>query len=801
MASELGQVIKKQAGEKYFDIVEDVRLNSKKYRSSNNPKYLENAFKELSKLKPKETLIVTKAFTLFFYLANISEQVFRESFTGAKKSKKAVKKKEYKFSPVFTAHPTESARQSTLNKIYRIGELVSENKPNSINEINKIITELWYTREVRSIKPDPLDEVKSLLYYLDIIYTNVFDELKEDKAINPHRSTNILSLGSWVGGDRDGNPFVTKEITEKSLQIYSKQIINIYMQKIKMYSEEFSFSTSYIKSPKKLEVKIQEYAKLLPKEYNHYSKVNFDEPFRIFLSLVFHRLENFQEKKSGYQTFNDFYSDMKLVDESLSISIGINKENNSFSSFIEYIEVFEFHGVRLDIRENSKVINNPNQYKKQYAEFIKVLDSITHWKNIYGDNVIHSIIVSMTKADSDILNLYNLCRKHIKSPKHIPMIVPLLEEIEDLKNSSLFLDNLLSNRIYKNHVVKHKNSTQEIMLGYSDSNKDGGIISSQWNVYKSQISLFKKGKQHQCNIVFFHGRGGTISRGGGPTYNSILSQPEGTVSNQIRYTEQGEVISDKSSTANLAKENLKLGLSAFLTASSTTLKSNKKEFMLIEELSLISLSKYQELISDDNLMTYFEKVTPVKLLSTLNIGSRPSKRTSESTIESYRAIPWVFGWAQTRHTITGWYGAGTALLHSIEKNGLRDVQSVYKSSSFLQNLISNIEMTVVKSDLIISKMYVEQLLDEEYKYLFNEISAESRRVKKAIKLLTNNSELLEDNPILKNTLKVRNAYLDPLSLLQILLMKKLSNKDITSEEKTALLLSINGLAAGLRNTG
>jgi phosphoenolpyruvate carboxylase len=200
-------------------------------------------------------------------------------------------------------------------------------------------------------------------------------------------------------------------------------------------------------------------------------------------------------------------------------------------------------------------------------------------------------------------------------------------------------------------------------------------------------------------------------------------------------------------------------------------------------------------------MTYFEKVTPVKLLSTLNIGSRPSKRTSESTIESYRAIPWVFGWAQTRHTITGWYGAGTALLHSIEKNGLRDVQSVYKSSSFLQNLISNIEMTVVKSDLIISKMYVEQLLDEEYIYLFNEITAESRRVKKAIKLLTNNNELLEDNPILKNTLKVRNAYLDPLSLLQILLMKKLSNKDITSEEKTALLLSINGLAAGLRNTG
>jgi phosphoenolpyruvate carboxylase len=338
------------------------------------------------------------------------------------------------------------------------------------------------------------------------------------------------------------------------------------------------------------------------------------------------------------------------------------------------------------------------------------------------------------------------------------------------------------------------------MLGYSDSNKDGGIISSQWNVYKAQISLYKKGEDHNCNIVFFHGRGGTISRGGGPTYNSILSQPEGTISNQIRYTEQGEVISDKYSTANLAKENLKLGIAAFLSASSTSLKDNKKENALIEELSISSLKKYQDLISDKNLMTYFEKVTPVKLLSTLNIGSRPSKRSSESTIDSYRAIPWVFGWAQTRQTLTGWYGAGTAILESIDKNGLKTVQSAYRNSPFLKNLISNIEMTVVKSDLTISRMYIDQLLDKKHKYLFDEIVTESKKVIKAIKLVTNN-ELLEDNPILRNTLQVRNAYLDPLSLIQILLMKKLSNKDITDEERTALLLSINGLAAGLRNTG
>ena len=747
-------------------------------------------------------LIVAKAFTLFFYLANISEQVFREPFMTAKKST-SVKSKHttYKFSPVFTAHPTESARQSTLNKIYRIGEMITEDGENALTDINRIITELWYTREVRSIKPNPIDEVKSLLYYLDIIYSDVFIEINKDKTIPQQNQRSVLSLGSWVGGDRDGNPYVTKKITEESLKIYSKQIISIYMQKIKEFSEEFSFSTSYIKIPKKLKKRIEEYSKILTKEYTHYAKVNFDEPFRIFLSLVFHRLENFQVNKLGYKSYDEFYKDMQLLDDSLRTALDINDANYSFSDFLDYVEVFQFHGVTLDIRENSKVINNPKKYTKQYSEFIKVLSSISEWKKIYGSTVINSLILSMTKSDSDILNLFNICKKNIKSQKDIPMIVPLLEEIEDLQNSSSFLENLLSNKAYKEHITKNQNSTQEIMLGYSDSNKDGGIISSQWNVYKAQISLFKEGKKHKCNIVFFHGRGGTISRGGGPTYNSILSQPKGTISNQIRYTEQGEVISDKYSTANLAKETLTLGLEAFLSASSTSLTNNKIEDALIEELSNISFKKYQKLISDDNLMIYFEKVTPVKLLSTLNIGSRPSKRTSESTIESYRAIPWVFGWAQTRHTLTGWYGAGTALLDSIDKNGLKTVQKTYKNSSFLQNLISNIEMTLVKSDLLISKMYVDQLLDDEYKYIFKEIDKESKKVRRALKLVTKNSELLDDNPILKNTLKVRNAYLDPLSLIQILLMKKLSDKDITEEERTALLLTVNGLAAGLRNTG
>ncbi len=345
-------------------------------------------------------------------------------------------------------------------------------------------------------------------------------------------------------------------------------------------------------------------------------------------------------------------------------------------------------------------------------------------------------------------------------------------------------------------------NSQEIMLGYSDSNKDGGIIASQWNVYKAQISMFEVGVNNDVNINFFHGRGGTISRGGGPTYDSIMSQPQGTISSQIRYTEQGEVISDKYSTRYLAYENIKLGVAAFINKSSSEIQTKLKHEKFIDELSEQSYRKYREFVEQDGLINYFETGTPVNLLSTLNIGSRPSKRSGiHHSIENYRAIPWVFGWAQTRNTLTGWFGSGTALQHVIEKYGIEEVRRIYNNSEFLKNLISNIEMTIFKSDLKISKLYVNSLLEKENITIYENIVNESKLVKTAIKKIKNTNELLSDNEILKNTLNIRNAYLDPLSLIQITLMQKMKNSTLVDEEKKALLLSINGLAAGLRNTG
>ena len=801
LGSELGNVIKQQAGDSKYELVEEIRVNSKKYRSSKNSKFLNLIYERLKTLDENELLILTKSFTLFFYLSNISEQVFREKFEYKIDKNDLVKNKDsLVFSPVFTAHPTESARQSTLKKLYKIGNIISENKSSDLDEINNLITQLWYTREVRSTKPNPIDEVKTLLYYLNNLYTDVYDEINKTFTENNIVQKDIIRLGTWIGGDRDGNPFVTLKVTEEALKIYSNQIIQIYKEKIINLSESFSISTLYADEPRLLMSKIKEYSNLLNKEYRHYTKINFDEPFRIFLSLVFHRLDNFQKNKKGYNSFSEFQDDLNLFENEVNKCFKNNSSSLDLRYFIDYVNQFKFHGVEMDIRENADVLRFNEDFKKEYSEFTTLIKRIPEWKKIYGDTVIRSIILSMTKNEKDILNLFKLCQKLIKNKSDIPMLVPLFEEIDDLEKSHIIISNLFANKDYKKHLTNFINN-QEIMLGYSDSNKDGGIVASQWSVYKSQIALFRTGQKHNIDISFFHGRGGTISRGGGPTYNSILSQPKGTIKNELRYTEQGEVISDKYSTISLASENLKLGLFAFFKANKTKYREIKYEHNFLDELSKLSSKKYRSLIEDKNLIYYFESVTPVNLLSVLNIGSRPSKRSKISSVKNYRAIPWVFGWAQTRQTITGWYGSGTALEELINKFGINQVRKIYNSSSFFQNLLSSIEMTLAKTDLNISKFYAENLVEKEMNYLYENIVEESLKVESAIKRITLSKELLDSNKILKNTLAIRDTYLDPLSLIQVFLLEKLQKNELTDYEKTSLLLSVNGLAAGLRNTG
>ena len=336
LGNELGHVIKQQAGIKYYKIVEEIRQKSKKYRSTQNEKYLNDIFNLLKNLKPEEIYVITKSFTIFFYLSNIAEQVFREHFLENKKIRiKETSKKNLTFTPVFTAHPTESSRQSTLKKIYKIGEIIENNNSDNMKEINGLIAQLWYTRDTRSSKPNPLDEVKSLIFYLDILYRNVYDDIISDPDIIKGSSNFNISFGSWVGADKDGNPYVTTKVTKEALKIYSNQIISIYKEKIIELSDDFSVSTNFVDCPDRLQRKIKNYSILLKKEFDHYSKVNFDEPFRIFLSLVFHRLENFQLNNKGYKSFYEFLEDMEIFQNSVNDVFGKNFRISKLDDFVD----------------------------------------------------------------------------------------------------------------------------------------------------------------------------------------------------------------------------------------------------------------------------------------------------------------------------------------------------------------------------------------------------------------------------------------------------------------------------------
>ena len=802
VASILGEVIKEQAGEKYFKLVEEVRKKTKLYRTTGNKVHLLDVHKKINKLTDRDVLILAKSFTVYFHLANIAEQVFRKPYVFSPNTLPHTGKNLY-FSPVFTAHPTESSRQSVLKKIYKIAEILLNPDSNSNYQLKILITELWNTREIRSSRPTPIDEVKSFIYYLNFLYSETFDEVL--RSVNNEMFN--FKIGTWIGGDRDGNPNVNLPVTSQALKIYSNQIVKIYLLKLEELSEELSLSSDYIEIPLSLKKKINHYSNIIPKSYERFSELNYDEPYRLFISLIHDRLLYFGDNKAGgYEYYEEFLKDLILLKRSLAVSLKSKETINSkLIDLIKLVKNAGLHGPALDIRESSEVVNSLSAGKLYNVgkDFLATVSLIPTWQKIYGPNVIGSIILSKTKSSQDFINLYKIISKEIKNRSKVPKLVPLIEEIEDLENSEEILRGILCNKGYRNLINKKDILSQEVMLGYSDSNKDGGIIASQWSVNKSQKKLSDLGKELNVPITFFHGRGGTISRGGGPTFDSIIAQPSGTIGDSIRYTEQGEVISDKYSTHSLAKENLLIGINAFLISNSKSKKkASVKYFQFMENFMKFSSQKYNALLSNNQLGAFFETGTPVKLLETLNIGSRPIKRDDKnSNVKNYRAISWVFGWSQPRYTITGWYGVGTALNKLIDEEGIKSVKNYIRKDPFIKTLLSNVEMTLVKADLTISKIYFDRLLSREFIEIFDDIKNEYLLTRELLLKVTNQKELLSSNQVLSKTLQVRDQYMDPLSLIQISLLEKSKSKALNKKEKRALLLSVNGLAAGLRNTG
>ncbi len=872
LADLLGQTLVRQEGEQLLALVESVRLAG---RAGGQDEIL-------NKLTDQQTISLVRAFSNFFNLANVAEQVNRSKVLAAEhkssgswlsravdnillaqKNSKDFDEKDlqlwldnFSVRPVFTAHPTEAARRSVLSKMTTIAQLLEtpESKVQT-QRLAESIDLLWQTDELRLGRPEPLDEAINSIYYLDELLIESVPEVLAEFASEVKRlgidlslTARPLSFGTWIGGDRDGNPHITADVTKATIRLQNAHFTRTAFKHLDELRQALSVSTKLAGVSAELEKSVAKDLQLLPEIEDRYRRINVEEPYRLKATAIRHKLAITQARHTNgtphiagrsYLDTAELLADFEIMRSSLLAHNGELIANGLLERITRAISAFGITHATMDIREHSDAHHHliSNLFGSSSSEVInkellsekipdtkgvdepssKCLNTFTAIAELiteYGSEVIESYIISMTKSANDVLaavligKLVGLVSLTDKKPYAKIGFVPLLETVAELRTADKILDELLSNPSYRT-IVKLRGDTQEVMLGYSDSNKDAGITTSQWEIHKAQRKLRDVAIKHGVRLRLFHGRGGSVGRGGGPTYDALIALPWGSIDGHIKMTEQGEVISDKYGLPALAKENLELTLAAALEA--TVL--NRKPRQPIDDLNswnscmdLISenaFSAYRNLVDQPDLPAYFYASTPVEQLGNLFLGSRPSKRADSSTgLESLRAIPWVFGWTQSRQIVPGWYGVGSGLKAAREAGKTDLLKTLLKDWHFFRTFISNVEMTLAKTDLEIAQRYVTTLVDPSLHKIFDQIKNEFELTVKELLLLTNKSEVLGNQPILARTLQVRDTYLAPLQLLQISLLKRVrTQKDIDPLLSRALLLTINGVAAGLRNTG
>ncbi|CAB4566680.1 unannotated protein [freshwater metagenome] len=657
-----------------------------------------------------------------------------------------------------------------------------------------------------------------------------------------------LSFGTWIGGDRDGNPNITAAVTKSAILLQNSHFTRAINRHLDELRQALSISTKLAGVTKELEKSLAEDLEKLPEIEARYRRINVEEPYRLKATAIGHKLLLTQARHASglphfsgrdYKNTAELLQDFEIMHESLLANNGELIANGLLNRIYRTISAFGLTHATMDIREHSGVHRNlltqiygqlsGNQIsealKSQDKKEIKNLDeggkkcfdtfvTINELIDRFGSEVIESYIISMTKSAEDVL-IAALIAKHagllsLDDKKSFAKIgfVPLLETVAELRAAGEILDTLLSDKNYR-QIVSLRGDLQEVMLGYSDSNKDAGITTSQWEIHKAQRKLRDIAIKHGVKLRLFHGRGGSVGRGGGPTYDALIALPWGSIDGHIKMTEQGEVISDKYGLPALAKENLELTLAAALEATILNRKPRQAAGDLNswnECMDLISdnaFTAYRKLVDDPDLPAYFYQSTPVEQLGNLFLGSRPSRRPdAASGLDSLRAIPWVFGWTQSRQIVPGWYGVGSGLKAAREAGKTELLQTLLKEWHFFKTFISNVEMTLAKTDLEIAERYVKSLVDPSLHRIFDQIKIEFELTVKELLLMTGESEILGNQPILARTLQVRDTYLAPIQLLQVSLLAKVRNqKQVDPVLTRALLLTINGVAAGLRNTG
>ena len=907
----LGNIIKSHAGDKVYMAVEKLRKGFINLRKDNNQIKHDQLIRYIGKLDPITLKNVIRSFSKYFALVNVAEEAYQHinrtdrlksgfdswegSFDQTLRECKASEMDDtqleslinsLRYIPVFTAHPTEAKRRSKLEAMRRIFNTILElqsykgqsiKREELIDELQAEILILWRTDEVRLRKPTVLDEVENGLYYFRTSLFRAIPEVYRDleKAIKRvYHTDNVkvpsfIRFGSWIGGDRDGNPFVTPDITRQAVYMHAETALHEYMRRAQKLSTLLTHSSGLTKPSDEFLSSSKDDDKYFQGAFEDTTQDFAKEPYRRKLKIIRYRLKErlnaikqLKNKDSincphAYNSEKELLSDLYLIKDSL-ISDNDNILNDfGLNDFIRLVETFGFYLVNLDIREEStnhsnaisEILKNHDNtdydqldessrisslenvikseltlddiYPSLSDETKKVLDVFTVMKELRNEVSEHAFgnyVISMTHHAShvfEVLALAKLCGlislKEGKLTASI-QVTPLFETIDDLTRIEEILEDLFSNDTYTNLLGSYENSKlQEVMLGYSDSCKDGGILSSSWSLYKAQQQVLDISKKYHIECRLFHGRGGTVGRGGGPTHNAILAQPNKTVRGMIKITEQGEVLSYKYAVPQSASYELELAISGLIKASKhlviddTVCTNNFEEIM--SEMSIVGEKKYRDLTDDkEGIMDYFYEATPVQELAELNIGSRPShrKKTQRSKY-SIRAIPWVFGWSLSRHTLPAWYGLGSALNQMVvsDQSSMDKLKTMYSEWPFFRVLLDNIQMALAKSDLGIARDYSLLVKDRNAaNQIIDDIEKEFESTVQTLLRIVGSDQLLSDNTKLSLSLSRRQPYLDPLNYIQVMLLK--AHREIPDEDTVnldPLLRTIHAIATGMKNTG
>ncbi|MDE1557995.1 MULTISPECIES: phosphoenolpyruvate carboxylase [Actinotignum] len=908
LSTMLGQEIAQQHGEETLDLIEKVRAAARDLDSETAASEVQRS---LDNMSTDTAIILTRAFAEYFLLANAAEQTFRIKVIGDKDPaeswvpraisriydavgleglQKTVDSLDIRL--VFTAHPTEAQRRAVLTKLRRVSEIVeteteegSEERARQDRELASVMESIWLTDELRRVQPTPLDEARNVMWYLRSLYTDTLpdvitdfrDELERYGAHLPEDAVPIR-FGSWIGGDRDGNPYVTADVTADVLRLQSSTAIDIAVWFVNRAMLSLSISSRLSGDDAALLASLEEDFRF-PDLVDEDSRALYaEEPYRLKLGAIRSKLNNTKARITtgaehipghDYATGTEIQEEFQLLRDALRRHGAERVADGLLATAQQIIHGMGLGLVILDVREHSEkhfellreLFNRFGGLEADYATLsreertallgrelasarplapalintddspltessqktFEVFRAIRQAHKIYGTDAITTYLVSMTHGPDDILSVALLAREagiiDLESAEKRADLgfAPLLEEVPELRRAGEILDTLLSDPSYR-EIVRLRGNRQEVMLGYSDSNKDAGVVTSQWEIHQAQRQLRDVAARHGVTLRLFHGRGGSVGRGGGPTYDAILSQPYGVLDGEIKFTEQGEVISDKYTLPALARENLSLTLAAVMEASALHREPRNSNVSLsrydevMDFLSGAAYQRYRVLADDPDLPEYFVTSTPVELLGDLNIGSRPSKRTtSEKGLDGLRAIPWVFGWTQSRQIVPGWFGAGSGLRAAREAGYGEDLKKMVRSWQFFRTTMSNIEMTLAKTDMDIAGHYVRTLVPERLHHIYAEIREEYELTVRELEALLAEDDLLDTQPVLQRTLRIRDQYLKPIHYLQVALLARvranaaavdgLSGKEQSADEQRALLTTINGISAGMKNTG